>query len=289
KSDESIQTYTKEKIKASSLKKLASIASKHQDNWLSDLIESDLKVKIPIANLKDLLIAKSTYGSINNPKIKTLELFNNFITQQVKEEIELISLEKIVSLMRSHEDGFFISLIEPNLEEKIRTADLEDLLVAKSAYKLIDEPKSTILKLLDDSITQQVRTTSFEDLLGQRGYWDEINDELIEPILKNNASAIIDGFAKSSSFGSAGSNSRLLVKIAEYLSPTQWENILEAFFENDQLYCSYSAYGEFESLFKKSLELSNFVQHYWLSFREKLNKFNNKYSNSLKRLFDSHT
>lgn len=288
KSDERIQAYIEEKIKASPLRKLTSIASKHQDNWLIDLIEPDIKVKITTANLEDLLVAKSTYKSINEPKIEIIELFDNFITQQVKEEIETISLEETVLLMTSYEDGFFIGLIEPDLEGKISTASLEDLLAAKSTYKLIDEPKSRILKLLDDSITQQVKAASFEDLLDQRRYWDEIPDELIEPTLKNNVSAIIDRFAKSGSFDSAGSNSWLLVKIAEYLSPTQWENVLETFFQNDQLYCSYSCYGGFESLFKKSLELNNSVQPYWISFREKLNKFNDKHSNSLKRLIDSH-
>jgi len=288
KSDESIQTYMKEKIKASSLKKLASIASKHQDNWLTDLIEPDLRVKIPTANLKDLLAAKSTYKSINDPKSGTLKLFDNFIAQQVKEGIEFISLEETVLLMTSYEDEFFIGLIEPDLEGKISTASLEGLLAAKSSYKLIDEPKSRILKLLDESITQQVKAASFENFLDQRRHWYEITDELIESILRNNVLAIIDRFAKSGSFDSAGSNSWLLVKIAEYLSPTQWENILEAFFQNEQLYCSYSCYGGFESLFKKSLELSNSVQPYWLSFREKLNKFNDKHSNSLKRLIDSH-
>ena len=245
-------------------------------------------MKIPTANLKDLLAAKSTYKSINDPKIGTLKLFDNFIAQQVKEGIEFISLEETVLLMTSYEDEFFIGLIEPDLEGKISTASLEGLLAAKSSYKLIDEPKSRILKLLDESITQQVKAASFENFLDQRRHWYEITDELIESILRNNVLAIIDRFAKSGSFDSAGSNSWLLVKIAEYLSPTQWENILEAFFQNEQLYCSYSCYGEFESLFKKSLELSNSVQPYWLSFREKLNKFNDKYSNSLKRLIDSH-
>ena len=238
KSDERIQSYTEEKIKASPLNKLTSIASKNQDKWLIDLIEPAIKVKITNANLEDLLVAKSTYKSINEPKIEIIELFDNFIAQQVKEEIEAISLEETVLLMTSYEDEFFIGLIEPDLEEKISTASLEDLLAAKSTYKLMDEPKIRIIKLLDDSITQQVKAASFEDLLDQRRHWDEITEELIEPILKNNVAAIIDRFAKSGSFDSGGNNSWLLVKIAEYLSPTQWENILEAFFQNDQLYCS---------------------------------------------------
>ncbi len=201
-----------------------------------------------------------------------------------------MSVEETVSLMTS-EDRFFIDLIEPELEEKISRASLEELLAAKSSsksiYKLIYEPKKSWILMLDNSITEQVKAASFDDLLAQRRRYDKIVDELIEPILKNNVSAIIDEFAKSGSYDSAGSNSRLLVKIAEYLTPTQWENILEAFFQNDQLYCSFSCYKGFESLFKKSLEITNFVQPYWLTFRENLNKFNDNRGNSLKRLIDN--
>ncbi|MFB2973828.1 hypothetical protein ACE1CD_33105 [Aerosakkonema sp. BLCC-F183] len=290
KSDENIQAYTKEKIKASPLKELTSIASKYQDNWLIDLIESELKVKIPNANLKDLRAAKSRYKSINEPKVELFELFDKFIVKQVK--VENISLEKtfelMYELMEYDEDKVLNDLIELELDEKISTASLEDLLAGKSTYKSIDKPKDNILKLLDNSIARQVKAASFDDLLAQRSRWDEISDELIETILKNNVSTIIDKFANSENFSDAGSNSRLLVKIAAYLSPRQWQNILDAFFQNNQIYDSYSCYSGFESLFKKSLELSNCVQPYWLTFREKLNNFNDKHSNSLKRLIDSH-
>ncbi|MFB2979073.1 hypothetical protein [Microseira sp. BLCC-F43] len=182
KSDESIQAYTKEKIKAASLRELTSIASKHQDNWLIDLIESDLKVKIPTGNLRDLLQTKSEYKSINEPKVEIIELFDNFIIQEFKEQVETMSIEKTVLLMR-REDGLLIDLIEPHLEEKISTSSLKDLLGAANLmdkYNLIDEPKSKILKLLNDSITQQVKAASFDDLLDQRRYWDILPDEIIE-------------------------------------------------------------------------------------------------------------
>lgn len=288
KSDETIKSYIEQRIRDSSLLKLTSTASKYQDKWLLDLIESELEVKIPTADLENLLSSKSTYKSTDEPKVSLVELFDDFIAKQVKEEIETISLEETVLLITSYEDSFFINLVESDLEEKISIANLEDLLNTKSIYKSIDEPKTNILKLLDSSISQQVKTASFDDLLNQRRHWDEIADELIEPVLRGNVSAIIDRFANSGTFDSAGSNSRLLVKIAEYLSPVQWENILEAFFQNDQLYCSYSCYGGLEALFKRSLELSNSIQPYWITFREKLNKFNDKHSNSLKRLIDSH-
>ena len=219
KSDETIKVYIKEKIKASALLKLILIASKHQDRWLIDLIESDLEAKIPTQNLPVLL-------------------------------------------------------------------------EAKLKYKSIDEQKDKILELLDEVITRQVKIASFDDLLEQTAYWDEIPDKLLEPILQKNVSAIIANFAHSSTYDSAGINTRLLIKTAEYLSAKQWENILEAFCQNNQLNGSSSCCKEFESLFNKSLELRDSVNvlSLWFSFRDKLNRFNDRrtHINSLKRLIDSH-
>ena len=42
----------------------------------------------PTANLENLLAAKSAYKSIDEPKVKILELVDNFIAQKVKEERE---------------------------------------------------------------------------------------------------------------------------------------------------------------------------------------------------------
>lgn len=290
-SDEAIQSYIEQRVKTSSLVKLTSVASKYQDKWLFNLIEPVLEEKITTTNLEDLLVAKSNYKLIDEPKNLIVDLFNNSIDKQVKEEIETASLDEVVLLMKSYDDRFFIELIEPELEQKIPAASLASLLEAKLNYKLIDQPKAKILDLLDEAITAEVGTVTFDDLLDQfdgRRYLNEINDELIEGALKNNIHALIDRFAKSGSFDSAGSNVRLLIKIAGYLSSEQWRSILEAFFQNDQLYCSYSCYSGIEALFKKSLELSISVQPYWLSFRENLNVLDNPRSNNLKRLIDSH-
>jgi hypothetical protein len=286
--DENIQAYVEEKIKASSLRKVVSIASEYRDSWLIDLIESNLRVKLSAANLRDLLWAKSRYESVDEPNTEVLELFNEFIDQQVREELGGFSLVETMLLMTSYEDDFFVGLIEPDLKEKISTANLEDLLSAKSSYKFMDKPEPVILDLLNNFIALQVGEASFDELLDQQVHWDEIADELLEPVLRNNVSAIIDRYVKSGSFNCAGSNSKLLVEIAEYLSPAQWQEILEAFFQNNQLYHSHSCCWAFETLFEKSLGNSNSLQSYWLAFREKLNKFDNKHINSLKRLIDSH-
>ena len=286
-SDKEIESNIRQKIQASSLRELTSIASKHQDEWLISLVELALEENISKASLKNLLAAKATYKSIDEQKDKILELLDSSIALQINQGREDISLEELVSLITRYEDdNFSVALIETELERKISTARLDSLLEAKSTYKYLDVPKDKILEIFDTFIIQQVKTTHFDDLLEQRSHWDEIPTELLESELKNNVPAIVERFAKSGSFDSAESNTRLLIKIAEYLSPTQWENILEVFFENSQLYNSHSCNRGFESLFKKSLELSESVQPYWLSFREKLNRFNDKYINSLKRLID---
>ena len=223
-SDEKIQSLTKEKINASSLKKLISILSKHQDSWLISLIESDLKIKIPTANLDNLLVSQFAYKSTNEQKIEILELFTNFINQQLKQEIKTISLKKIVLLIIDYEDEIFIDLIEPDLKDKVSTASLKDLLVAKSMYEGIDEPTYTILnKLFDNYINQQLETASFDELIAQISNWDEITNEITVSVLKNNIPAIIESFINSGSYDSGGSNTKLLVKIAEYLSQPQWK------------------------------------------------------------------
>lgn len=245
------------------------------------------KILIPIlresssqATLDELLLMRSDALLQSDERIQTY----------MKEKIKTSSLKELVSIPPKYQDKWLTNLIETDLKVKIPTVNLKDLLAAKSAYKLIDEPKWKILKLFDDSITQHITSTSFEDLLklNKREFWDEIPDELIEPILKNKVSEIIDRFVESSSFSSAGSNANLLVKIAKYLSPAHMENILEAFFKNYEISNSHSCYKEFESLFNKSLELSDSVPDYWFSFREKLDKLNNIHINSLKQLLDSH-
>jgi hypothetical protein len=288
KSDSEIELNIRHKIQACSLRELTATASKNQDEWLVSLVEPALEEEIHKANLKNLLAAKSTYRSIDDQKDRILELFDSSINQRIQEGIEGNSLKEVVLLIAHHQDDeFFIALVEPKLEAKIANATLDSLLAAKSIYKFLEIPKDEILRIFDEFIGQKVRDTSFDDLLEQRGDWDEIPDELLDPILKSNVPAIIERFAKSGSYDTATNGANLLIKIAEHINSTEWEDILRAFFENDQAYGSRRCTERFESLFKKSLEIHQSVQPYWLPFREKLNKFNGQYSNSLKRLIDS--
>ncbi len=287
-SDETVQAHIKQKVQNALAKDLvAAIDTHREDVWLVQIASTDLETKIPELDIEDLLGLKYKYQSIEEANSSILELFNESITSKVQQEVNYISLEEISLLISEYEDEFFIDLINSDFEDKIVTAGLEDLLYAKSTYKLIAKPRVEVLEMLDKSILSQIEETEFDDLLDLRKYWSEVDSELIEPMLKNNIPIVIDRFAKSGSFDSAGRNAELLNEVAEHLSLEQWESILEAFFQNDQIYYSFRCYERFESLFEKSVEVSGSVQPYWISFREKLAPFKSKHSNSLKRLIDN--
>lgn len=270
-----------------SVTKKLQIPVQHLLSLIKTCKDDIFKEKILIPVLQELS-QQATLDELLSMRTENLLKSDETIQVYIKEKIKASALSKLILIASEHQDRWLIDLIESDLEAKIPTQNLLFVLAAKLKYKPIDEPKDKILELLDEFITRQVKIASFDDLLEQEKYWDAIPDKLLEPILQNNVSAIIDKFANSSDYDSAGRNTLLLIKFAEYLSSTQWANILEAFFQNGQLYGSYSCCEGLESLFNKSLKLSNSVHPYWISFREKLNQFDDKHSNSLKRLIDSH-
>ncbi|MEP6580876.1 hypothetical protein NDI43_18990, partial [Microcoleus vaginatus GB2-A3] len=84
----------------------------------------------------------------------------------------------------------------------------------------------------------------------------------------------------------AETNACLLAEVSDYLSPTQWETILEGFCDNNKIYDSLGCPSTFSDLFKKSVKIHGDVQPYWLSFREKLDQFNILELDNLKDLID---
>jgi hypothetical protein len=286
--NQAIRSHIEDKVYSSSVRKLVSIIRTYEDDWLLQLVSSELKSKIPEESLEKLLQAKSIYESAEKLESDLLTLFKDFIVKKFEDKKKELSLDEMASLMVEHEDDFLLSVMEPELLNRIPVSSLEDLLEAKSIYNSIENSNAKIVKAFSEKIETEVKTESFENLLDQGGYWDEIPDDMLKPILKTNISAILDKFKNSGSFYSAGSNARLLVKVAEYLSSEQWQVALDAFFENGQIYSSYSCHSEFENLFNRSLEISGSVKPYWRTFRERISEHRGKHVSSLRRLIDSH-
>ena len=212
----------------------------------------------------------------------------------IKNEIKKASLEELVLLILEYNNEYLHKLIKPCMQDKINKASLDDLLLArfrcKSELMKLDEQ---LIDLTNTCIIEKIQQISFDNLNQlieiKSNYQHPIIDEHFKNLLKNNVPSVVDRFIKSSSFVSATQNASLLIEIIEYFNPKQWEYILEAFCNNDQIYCSFNCPDIFISLFKKSVEISGSVEPYWLSFREKLDGFNNnnKDINRLKQIIDS--
>ena len=187
-------------------------------------------------------------------------------------------------------DMLLIEMLESSLKEKITYASLEELLEANAKYKSIDEINYEIMELFKASITKLISTVTFDELLKKYDYWNEIPEEILEPILKENITIIVHKFIESNSFSNAANNAKLLIRVVEFLDPTQWQYILNAFCDNSQIHESYACPGIFIELFKKSLKSTGAIASYWLWFRQELDDNKNlKYvdTNSLKHLIDS--
>lgn len=278
----------KKSIQDSSLKKLSSLIYAQQEDWLTTLIEPVLKEKIPGNKTTNLLYARSRYGSLDDPNSELVGLFESEISKKVTEEKEALNLEDIISFLRYYEEPFVANLLEPYLVGLVSTSDLNTLLKTRKEYKFLDEPKSEILDLFEKSIKIQIESISFDDFHDQVTCWDEIEDEILKPFLRKNKSLIIHKYLNSGSFDSAGDNTDLLVKIVEYFEQNEWKTILEGFFSNDQLYCSYRCHRAFENLYIKSLELHDDLEPLWLTFLKQIEEFNSRSALSLKDLIDSH-
>jgi hypothetical protein len=265
-----------------SLKDILAIKEICKDKPFNEtIINPLLRQAVPQATLKELI----------SMRIDADPTLNELIKPRLKEEIDNGSLEELVSVISRYEDESLNRLIEPCLKEKIDNASFKELLKTKSDYMVfVDESNVKLIKLFDDSLNKRIKEVAFDEII-ESEYWHNLPSELLETRLRENVSAIVNKFTKSGSYREANFNASLLLKIADLLSAVQWKDVLEAFCNNDQIYCSFQCPNIFILLFKKSIEISGNVQHYWLAFREKLNEFNinTKEINKLKNLIDSYT
>jgi hypothetical protein len=265
-----------------SLKDILAIKEICKDKPFNEtIINPLLRQAVPQATLKELI----------SMRIDADPTLNELIKPRLKEEIDNGSLEELVSVISRYEDESLNRLIEPCLKEKIDNASFKELLKTKSDYMVfVDESNVELIKLFDDSLNKRIKEVAFDEII-ESEYWHNLPSELLETRLRENVSPIVNKFTKSGSYMEANFNAGLLLKIADLLSAVQWKDVLEAFCNNDQIYCSFQCPNIFILLFKKSIEISGNVQPYWLAFREKLNEFNinTKEINKLKKLIDSYT
>lgn len=277
------------KLKKLSLNEILSLKeyyqNKSQYKLMYEIIEPLLEITIPKATFDELISMRSEESYSLNEKIQP------YLVEKIKEASLEDILEGFLNIKQGEE------ILHHALEKRIKfvldDTSLEELLEVRLNYGrfLSRKKQENIISMLDDSVIRLFRETTFDDLIGMRTkYSDELFESLFEPIIKDNVPKVIERFKNSCSYKQASSNTNLLYEVVNYITSTQWEEILEAFFENNQIYESFACLDNFKSLFKKSIEIDVSSKSYWLPFRNKLNScgISDIYIKDLKNLIDSH-
>jgi len=275
------------------LRKLLSLKEfckgKLQDTSIIKIIKTILEKAIPQATFNELISMILEEDSSLNEKIQP------YLVEKIKQAFLEELIDGLIDI--SPEDTLY-EVIEKRLVSLLDSASIEELLELRLHYNsnsfLLSRKHiniNSVIKLLNNSVIKVFECKKLEDLLELKSkYSDSLFDDLLLPILKENITHIVSKFILSYSFENAVFNANLLLEIANNLTPAQWESILKAFCDNSQISGSFRCPGIFASLFKKSIELNGCVQPYWLSFRDKLNTFDNsdKNINRLKQVIDSY-
>jgi hypothetical protein len=257
---------------------------KLQNSSINEVIESLLEKAIPQAGFNELVSMISKDNNFLNEKIYL------YLMEKIKEA----SLEELLDkLSKITQEEKLLKITEQRLLDLLENASLEELLEVSEydVCELSDANLERAIELLNTSVRKLSQKAGFDELILMKSkYTKELFEDLVKPRLRENIPKIVSNFRLSSSYDNAASNANILFEIADSLSPAQWESILKAFCENDQICGSFCCPSIFESLFKKSRELNNRVLPYWLSFRENLNKFHitDKNINRLKQVIDSY-
>ncbi|MEB3150339.1 MAG: hypothetical protein VKL60_15170 [Sphaerospermopsis sp.] len=215
-------------------------------------------------------------------------ILKDLIKPRLQEQVQEVSLKRLISKISAYEDEYLHSLIEPYIKEKIKDVDLDELLDARSMYQSISVRKEELIEMFDLQIIKLIQEVEFDEILAQSDHWNMLPADVLQNILKSNIQLIVDKFIQSRSYVSAADNAILIKKITEYLSPAQWESILEAFCTNDQIYVSWQCPGIFYDILQESVKISGNLQPYWLTFRRNIDKFTHKDFNKIKNYIDSY-
>jgi hypothetical protein len=261
------------------LHKLLSIKASSNDKiFHREILNPLLQESLPQADISEIVEMAKDADDILSAAIKSY----------LPKAIKLASLEILVSIILDPNDISFNNLIEPCLKDKVNKASLKELIKINNIYQFAINPNSDLINLFKCRIEECMKTVTFEELLEDSDCGQKLPDELLIPVLRENIDVVINRFTESSSFSSASDNASLILKIVEYISSSQWQEILEAFCNNDQIHNSYACLNIFGILLKKSVEINGEIASYWLSFRQKIDQFNWKEINTLKRLIDTY-
>ena len=223
--------------------------------FLKDTIKTKLQLPLnQLIRLKKYCQEKSQY-----------HLINEQIEALLEKAIPQATFDELISMM-TETSCSLNDKIQPYLIDKIKGSSLEELLDASQYYKRFSSKKKLkiLTDILETPVTKLFEEAKVDDLIeiAAKYYNDKLFEELFKSFLKDNIPKIIRRFKFSSSFDNAASNANLLNEVVDFISPVECKEILEVFFENNQIYNSHGCASTFELLLKKSIELDISVKPY---------------------------
>lgn len=282
--DVTVQGFILDKVQTSSLDKLCTTNIPEKcDEAIRDLIKTSIKEKICDTGLEILLISRNSYVLRDDMDLKTQYLFDDSIAEKIKEEISNLSLVTVVQWIERYRSGFPFSLIESDLQEKIVSTSLKDLLRVKSSCIYLNELDCKFIELMNNCILKKADLSSFEELLDQISYWDDITRDITTPMLKDHIPELISRFSRSRSYDTSATNAGLIVEIIEHLSIDDLKTVLNSFLKNPRNYESYKCCNEFILLFQKHIKYFGSIHPVWSNFLAHLKHRGLQQTNSLKQ------
>ena len=248
-----------------------------KDKSIHEFIRPLLEENISHADLDDLIAMRSDGNDSLNEKI----------APYLAEKIRGASLRILVNIRLK--DDSLDELVEPILQKKIHEASLTEML--EVLYWATRTDREDIMSKFENPMMKLMSNMNLDSLIKIKFELtpsNELFDNLFKSLLRRSPLVVTDKFTKSSTYRTAEFNVGLLAQVSDLLSFEQWETVLEAFCENSQVYDSFCCPSAFCTLFEESVKRDGFVQRYWFSFREKLNKFSShEYIDKLKYIIDS--
>lgn len=144
------------------------------------------------------------------------------------------------------------------------------------------------IDFLVDTVKEKLREVPVDGILDLKERFSDEMTPFLQNILQESIETFVENFVQSGSYHSANSYAHKVYRISSLMTSTQKEAVLNAFFENGQIYSSVNGTGVVRHLFEEDTKHGGSLKPYWLSFHKTLNEKSSDHLEDIKHLIDSY-
>lgn len=210
------------------------------------------------------------------------EKLSSFIIDEVSDK----NWEKVVEYLRrvvAVED-----LSDPCKSKAIRFIQKMNVVqgISKQEKKIL--VNAAHIDFLRNSVQEKLREAPPDEILELKERLPDEMTPFLQDVLEESIKTFVETFVQASSYNSANSQAKKFDKVSSFMTFTQKETVLNAFFENDEINGAFEAPTAIRHLFEEDTKHGDPLESYWLSFRQKLDEKFSYGFGDLKRLIDSY-